>query len=129
MQCTGEDGSLAHPIDVTDKPLHSQHLEGDGWDEVQDVQHAKDTAAKTINAKDITAKDNNNENGTKTKSWEEAKEDEEAYEEVTSTFRGLLNKYREGKNRYQNLHRMMDSRTSIINHQSIYFTSSIISDL
>ena len=41
----------------------------------------------------------------------EAKEDKEAYEEVTSTLRGLLNKYKKGKNRYQNLHRMMNSRT------------------
>ena len=36
----------------------------------------------------------------------EAKEDKEAYEEATSTLRGLLNKYEEDKNRYQNLHRM-----------------------
>ena len=46
-----------------------------------------------------------------TRSQEEAKEDEEAYEEATSTLRGLLNKYAEGKNGYQNLHRMMSSRT------------------
>jgi hypothetical protein len=30
---------------------------------------------------------------------------------VMSTLKGLLNKYAEGKNRYQNLHRMMDART------------------
>ena len=41
----------------------------------------------------------------------EAKEDEEAYEEATSMLRGLLIKYEEGKDRYQNLHRMMNSRT------------------
>ena len=40
-----------------------------------------------------------------------AKEDKEAYEEATSTLKGLLNKYEEGKNRYQNLNRMMNSRT------------------
>ena len=40
-----------------------------------------------------------------------AKEDTETYEEATSMLRRLLNKYEEGKNRYQNLHRMMNSRT------------------
>ena len=40
-----------------------------------------------------------------------AKEDTETYEEALSTLRRLLNKYEEGKNSYQNLHRMMSSRT------------------
>ena len=42
---------------------------------------------------------------------EKAKEDEEAYEKATSTLKRMLNKYEEGKNKYQNLHRMMDART------------------
>ena len=40
-----------------------------------------------------------------------AKEDTETYEEATNTLSRLLNKYGEGKNRYQNLHRMISSRT------------------
>ena len=36
-----------------------------------------------------------------------AKEDTETYEEARSTLRRLLNKYEKGKNRYQNLHRLM----------------------
>ena len=40
-----------------------------------------------------------------------AKEDTETYEEATSTLSRLLNKHEEGKNRYQNLHRMINSRT------------------
>ena len=42
---------------------------------------------------------------------QKAKEDTEAYKEVMSTLRRLLNKYEEGKNRYQTLQRMMNSRT------------------
>ena len=130
--------------------------------------------AKTITAKNITAKDNNGENGTKvpregaryqeTRSQEEdgrrdderdddkdaindtrgipcsvtcsrrplpgplptahcnkkeAKEDKEAYEEATSSLRGLLNKYEEGKNRYLNLHRMMNLRTYPISRSRV----------
>ena len=37
--------------------------------------------------------------------------DNEAYEEATSPLRRLLNKYEEGKDRYQTLQRMMDSGT------------------
>ena len=40
-----------------------------------------------------------------------AKGDTETYEEATSTLSRLLNKYEEGNNRYQNLHRMIYSRT------------------
>ena len=103
------------------KPLYTQCLEDDERDNErhddqdaidprQDIHHAKNIITKTITAKDITTKDNNGEKGTKvpregaryqgTRSQEEGKEDEEAYEEATSTLRGLLNKYVEGKNRY-----------------------------
>ena len=85
-----------------------RHDDQDARDPRQDIQHAKNISAKTITAKDITAKDNNGKNGTKvpregaryqgTRSREEAKEDEEAYEEAMSTLRGLLNEYAEGKN-------------------------------
>ena len=40
-----------------------------------------------------------------------AKEDTETYEEATNTLSRLLNKYKEGKNRYQNLHRMINLET------------------
>ena len=40
-----------------------------------------------------------------------AKEDTETYEEVTNKLSRLLNKYGEGKNRYENPHRMINSRT------------------
>ena len=40
-----------------------------------------------------------------------SKEDTETCEEATSTLRRLLNKCEEGKNRYQNLHGMMNTRT------------------
>ena len=39
-----------------------------------------------------------------------AKEDTETYEEVTNKLSRLLNKYGEGKNRYENPHRMINSR-------------------
>ena len=42
---------------------------------------------------------------------DEKKAKEDTYEEATSRLRKLLNKYKEGKNRYQNLHRMMNTRT------------------
>ena len=40
-----------------------------------------------------------------------AKEDTETYEEATDTLSRLLNKYGEGKNRYKNLHRMINAGT------------------
>ena len=40
-----------------------------------------------------------------------AKEDIETYEEATNRLSRLLDKHGEGKNRYQNLHRMISSRT------------------
>ena len=45
---------------------------------------------------------------------EKAKEDTETYEEATNTLSRLLNKYGEGKNRYQNLHRMINTKTYLI---------------
>ena len=37
LQCTGADGSLVHPLDVTDNPLYSQHLEDNEHDNEQDA--------------------------------------------------------------------------------------------
>ena len=86
---------------------------------------SKDSKSGTIHAKDKkkvkedTAAMTKDEGAGSGKRYEDKTRDDhlenKSHGEVTSLLRRLLNKYEEGKNRYQTLRRMMDSRTYLIN--------------